>query len=224
MTWKEYFTSSIGKKFIMAFTGLFLILFLIVHAGANSCIFLPEKGEETYNAVAHFLSHNWIVRFLEVGLFVGLILHAVQGLLLWGSNNKKRPVKYAVNPGNATSKWYSRSMGILGSLLLIFLVIHLRNFWWETKDAMYFNINQDYNLYQEMKTEFKEWPLVLIYLVGVISLCWHLIHGFSSAFQTLGVNSPKYNGIIKAIGIAYSIIICLLFAAMPVAFYFEWLN
>lgn len=222
MTWNEYFTSSIGKKLVMAFTGLFLISFLIVHAGANSCIFLNDGGA-TYNSVAHFLSHNWIIRFLEIGLFVGLIAHIVQGIMLTLQNNSKRPVKYAVNAGNATSTWYSRSMGILGSLLLIFLVIHLKDFFIGTKVALYSG-DQPHNLYEEMKEEFENIVVVIIYLVGVIALGWHLIHGFSSAFQTLGVNSPKYNGIIKSVGIGYTIIICLAFMAMPLAFYFNLLN
>lgn len=222
MTWKEYFTSSVGKKMVMAFTGIFLILFLIVHAAANSCIFLNDGGA-TYNGVAHFLSHNWIVRFLELGLFAGIAMHIVQGIMLTLSNNSKRPVKYAVNPGNATSKWYSRSMGVLGSLLLIFLVIHLKDFFIGTKVALYSG-DQPHNLYEEMKAEFSELPVVIIYLIGVISLFWHLVHGFSSAFQTLGVNSPKYNGLIKNAGIAYTVIICLAFALMPLAFYFQWLQ
>jgi succinate dehydrogenase / fumarate reductase cytochrome b subunit len=222
MTWKAYFTSSIGKKLVMAITGIFLVLFLIVHAGANSCIFLNDQGE-TYNAVAHFLSHNWIVRFLELGLFVGIIAHIVQGLMLTAENNNKRPVKYAVNPGNATSKWYSRSMGVLGSLLLIFLVIHLKDFFIGTKVALYSG-DQPHNLYEEMKEEFSNIWIVAIYLLGVAALFWHLVHGFSSAFQSLGVNSPKYNGIIKSVGMVYTVIICLLFALMPIAFHFEWLN
>lgn len=207
---------------VMAFTGIFLILFLIVHAAANSCIFLNDGGA-TYNGVAHFLSHNWIVRFLELGLFAGIAMHIVQGIMLTLSNNSKRPVKYAVNPGNATSKWYSRSMGVLGSLLLIFLVIHLKDFFIGTKVALYSG-DQPHNLYEEMKAEFSELPVVIIYLIGVISLFWHLVHGFSSAFQTLGVNSPKYNGLIKNAGIAYTVIICLAFALMPLAFYFQWLQ
>jgi succinate dehydrogenase / fumarate reductase cytochrome b subunit len=218
MTWKEYFTSSIGKKLVMAFTGIFLILFLIVHAVANSCIFLNDGGV-TYNGVAHFLSHNWIVRFLELGLFVGLFAHIIQGLMLTMQNNNKRPVKYAVNAGNATSKWYSRSMGILGSLLLIFLVIHLKDFFIGTKIALYSG-DAPHNLFEEMKEEFENPIIVGVYLVGVIALCWHLIHGFSSAFQTIGVNSPKYNGLIKNAGYVYTILICAAFAAMPIAFHF----
>lgn len=222
MTWKAYFTSSLGKKLVMSFTGLFLISFLIVHAGANSCIFLNDNGE-TYNAVARFLSHNWIIRFLEIGLFVGLVAHIVQGFALTVQNNSKRPVKYAVNAGNATSKWYSRSMGILGSLLLIFLVIHLKDFFIGTKVALYSG-DQPHNLYEEMKEEFSNPVVVIIYILGVLALFWHLIHGFSSAFQTLGVNSPKYNNIIKCAGYIYTIVICLAFIAMPLAFYFGWLN
>lgn len=222
MTWKEYFTSSIGKKLIMSFTGIFLILFLIVHSISNGCIFLNDNGA-TFNAVAHFLSHNWIVRILEIGLFAGFAAHIIQGLMLTVQNNRKRPVKYAVNAGNATSKWYSRSMGILGSLLLIFLVIHLKDFFIGTKIALYTG-DQPHNLFEEMKEEFSELPVVIIYLIGVIALCWHLIHGFSSAFQTLGINSPKYNPIIKTAGIAFSIIVCLAFALMPLAIYFEWLG
>lgn len=205
----------------MAFTGIFLILFLIVHSVANSCIFLNDNGA-TYNAVAHFLSHNWIVRILEVGLFVGIFAHIIQGLMLTFQNNSKRPVKYAVNAGNATSKWYSRSMGILGSLLLIFLVIHLKDFFIGTKIALYGG-DQPHNLFEEMREEFRSPIVVIIYLVGVISLCWHLIHGFSSAFQTLGINSPKYNAMIKTLGIAYSLIVCLAFALMPIAFHLDWI-
>lgn len=223
MNWKAYFTSSIGKKIVMAFSGLFLILFLIVHAGANSCIFLNDNGA-TYNEVAHFLSHNWIVRFLEIGLFVGIIAHVVQGLILWRENNAKRPVKYAVNAGNATSTWYSRSMGLLGTLILIFLVVHLSHFWFGTKVALYSGGNTEHNLYEEMRNAFsKEW-VIIVYILGVISLGWHLIHGFTSAFQTLGVNSPKFNGLIRNFGYVYTFIICIAFILMPLAYYFEWLN
>ena len=223
MTWKEYFTSSLGKKLVMALTGISLILFLIVHAGANSCIFLNDNGE-TFNSVGHFLSHNWIVRFLELGLFAGIILHVIQGLMLWSQNNATRPVKYAVNAGNATSKWYSRSMGLLGTLILIFLVVHLSHFWFGTKMAIYAHGDAEHNLYEEMKTAFQNEWIVIVYILGVISLGWHLVHGFSSSFQTLGINSPKYNGIIRNVGYVYTLIICLAFIAMPLAFYFGWIQ
>ena len=93
MTWKHFFGSSIGKKLTMAFTGIFLISFLIVHAGINSCIFLNDQGA-TFNEVAHFMSHNWIIRFLEIGLFAGLILHIIQGLLLFFQNKSARKIHF----------------------------------------------------------------------------------------------------------------------------------
>jgi len=226
MTWKHFFTSSIGKKIIMGLTGLFLITFLIVHVGVNSCIFLNDGGE-TFNTVAHFMSHNWILRMLEVGLFAGLILHIVQGLLIWKQNSAARPVKYSVNAAGQNSKWYSRSMGLLGTLLLFFLIIHVSKFFLDTKIALYADggaHDASHNLYAEMKAEFQKWWVVVIYIIGVISLFWHLIHGFQSAFQTLGINHKKYTPLINTIGIGYSVIVCLLFALMPIAFYAGWIN
>jgi len=222
MTWKHFFTSSIGRKFTMGLSGIFLILFLIVHAGINSCIFLNDHGE-TFNTVARFMSHNWIMRFLEIGLFATLILHIIQGLTVWYQNKKARPVDYAFNQPSKNSKWYSRSMGILGTLLLLFLVMHLNHFYVDTKIALYSG-DQSHNLYEEMQEVFSNQWVVVLYLVGVIALFWHLYHGFQSAFQTLGINHKKYTPIINCAGLTYAVIICLLFALMPVAMYLHWLN
>jgi succinate dehydrogenase / fumarate reductase cytochrome b subunit len=226
MTFKQLFASSLGKKFIMGLTGLFLITFLIVHVGVNSCIFVNDQGG-TFNTAAHFMSHNWIVRIMEIGLFGGLILHIIQGLLLWKQNMAARPIKYAVSDANKNSKWYSRSMGLLGTLLLIFLVIHISKFFVNTKIALYGNGGSNdasYNLYEEMREEFQSWWVVIIYVLGVISLFWHLLHGFQSAFQTFGINHKKYTPMIRMAGVGYSIIVCLLFILMPIAFYFEWIQ
>jgi succinate dehydrogenase / fumarate reductase cytochrome b subunit len=206
----------------MGLSGLFLILFLIVHAGINSCIFLNDEGK-TFNTVAHFMSHNWIMRFLEIGLFATLILHIIQGLTVWYQNKKARPVGYAFNQPSKNSKWYSRSMGILGTLLLLFLVMHLNHFYVDTKIALYSG-DQPHNLYEEMQEVFSNQWVVFLYLVGVIALFWHLYHGFQSAFQTLGINHKKYTPIINCAGLTYAVIICLLFALMPVAMYLHWLN
>ncbi len=205
----------------MGLTGIFLITFLIVHAGVNSCIFLNDNGE-TFNKVAHFMSHNWIVRFLEVGLFAGLIAHIVQGLMLWQQNKKARPVQYYMNKAEKNSTWYSRSMGILGVLLLLFLVMHMAHFFVGTKVALYSG-DRPHNLFEEMREVFSHGWIVGIYLLGIVALFWHLYHGFQSAFQTLGVNHKKYTPLIRAIGTGYSIIICILFALMPVAMYLEWI-
>lgn len=207
----------------MGLTGLFLITFLIVHAGVNSCIFLNDGGE-TFNAAAHFMSHNWIIRFMEIGLFAGLFIHIIQGLILWQQNKKARPVGYAVNAVNTNSKWYSRSMGLLGTLLLFFLIIHISKFFVSTKIALYGGGDEDHNLYYQMKEEFAKWWVVVIYLFGVASLFWHLLHGFSSAFQTLGLNHKRWVPVIKAAGTAYTVIICILFALMPLAFFLNWIE
>ncbi len=219
----QAFQTSIGKKLVMGFTGLFLISFLVIHATVNGMIFFNDNGA-MFNEWAKFMSHNWIVRFLELGLFAGFVLHIIQGFSLTLKNQKTRNTKYAVNPGNATSKWYSRSMGILGSLLLIFLCVHLGQFWLETKVDLYGAQDPSYNLYAAMQETFEHLWVVIVYLVGVVALAWHLLHGFPSAFQTLGINNSKYNGIIKMLGTAFSIVVPLLFALMPIALHFHWLN
>src|SRR6218665_3482019 len=213
MTWKQLFTSSIGKKFTMGFTGLFLILFLIVHAGINSCIFLNDGGE-TFNAVAHFMSHNWIMRFLEIGLFVGIILDIVQGLMLWKQNAAARPVKYAVSKSAKNSTWYSRSMGLLGTLILLFLIMHLSHFYVGTKVALYSG-DQPHNLFEEMKAVFSNVWIVILYLIGLVALFWHLAHGFQSAFQTFGLNHKRFSPVIKTAGWVYTIVIITAFALCP---------
>lgn len=208
--------SSIGKKLVMGLTGLFLISFLIVHVGINSCIFVNDGGE-TFNAAAHFMAHNIVIRIMEVGLFAGLLLHIFQSLLLTLENRKARPVGYAKIDGAANSKWYSRSMGILGSLLLIFLVVHLSNFWIDTKIAVFKHL--EHNTFEEMKIVFSNWYIVAIYLLGVGSLLFHILHGFPSAFQTLGINHKKYTPLIKKVGVSFAVIVCLLFAAMPITMF-----
>jgi succinate dehydrogenase / fumarate reductase, cytochrome b subunit len=223
MSLVKVFQSSIGRKLIMGLTGLFLISFLIIHVTINSTIFLNDHGT-TFNDCSHFMSHNWIVRFLEIGLLAGLLLHIVQGALLTFANQKTRPTKYAVNPGNATSKWYSRSMGILGSLLLIFLAVHLSQFWAETKYNVLFDGDKPVNGFNELKETFENIWVVIIYICGVIALAWHLIHGFPSAFQTLGINNSKYNALIKYAGYAYTVIISILFILMPLSLHFGWLK
>ncbi len=237
MTWKHFFTSSIGKKFIMGLTGLFLIIFLVVHCSINAMIFFNDGGD-TFNHWAHFMGTNLIVRTMEIGLFAGLLLHIIQGFVLWAQNSKARPVKYEMNKASENSKWYSRSMGLLGTLLLLFLILHIYHFWTpsrlggiggiqsleETTLATY-NGQEALNLYAEMQMVFRDnLPVVAIYILGVISLGWHLLHGFQSAFQTFGINHKRYTPIIKAIGLAFSIIVPLLFALMPVAFYMHWIN
>lgn len=222
MSWKNYFSSSVGKKLQMSLTGLFLILFLVVHCYINAQIFYNDGGER-FKEAAHFMGTNFVIRTVEIGLFGFLILHIVQGLLLWSKNRSKRTVKYAVSAGNATSKWYSRSMAILGILILLFLIVHIPMFWAKNRAAQTFG-SGEMDLYEMMKSEFQNLWVVVVYVLGCISLAWHLVHGFFSAFQTLGLGMNKYKGIIKSVGIAFSIIVPLIFALMPIAFYLGWIS
>ena len=223
MKWSELFTSSIGKKWVMALTGIFLILFLIVHVALNACVFANDGGV-MFNHGAHFMGSNIVPRLLEIGLFLGFFLHIIQGLMLEFQNRSKRKKGYAVPMGNKGSKWYSRSMGLLGTLILIFLVIHISHFWYPNRSHQGFVLGEEINLYERMQTVFqKEW-VVIVYVLGCISLAWHLVHGFESAFRTIGVSNKKYLLMLRATGIAFSIIVPLAFAMMPVSFYLGWLK
>lgn len=220
MTWKQHFTSSVGKKLVMAFTGLFLISFLIIHVYLNAQIFLPD-GKEKFLAGAHFMGTNALTRTLEIGLVLGFLLHIIQGLMLWRENSNRRSNgRYAVKAGNATSKWYSRSMGLLGTLVLLFLIMHTAHFWIPNR-ASQFATGEEIDLYEKMRVTFESPLVVVLYVVGCISLCFHLVHGFYSAFQTLGLGTARYKVAIRNIGIWFSIIVSLMFAIMPIAFHFN---
>ena len=233
MTWKQMFTSSIGKKLVMGFTGIFLILFLIVHVGLNACIWANDKGE-MFNKAAHFMGSMIIPRILEIGLFAGFFAHIIQGYMLTVENKRKRTVPYTIDYGNNGSKWYSRSMGILGTLILLFLIIHIYHFWTPSRLGGVGNIEKlntimysgtaYHDLYGEMKEVFEVWWIVVLYIIACISLAYHLAHGFQSAFKTLGVHNKKYQPLLICVGNSFSIIVPLAFALMPLSFYFGWIK
>jgi succinate dehydrogenase / fumarate reductase cytochrome b subunit len=218
------FTSSLGKKVIMGVTGLFLCSFLVVHCGINSLVFVDlcntEDNGELFNKTAEFMATNWLIRTMEIGLFVGIAAHIIQALIITLQNRKARPVGYAVVNGNANSKWYSRSMGLLGTLILMFLIIHLKHFWMVSRFTDEITSGKE-TLFGEMKEVFENPFVVILYILSMISLAYHLLHGFQSGFQSLGFNHPKYTPIIKCLGFGFAIIIPVLFALMPIAFYFK---
>ncbi len=220
MNWKNYFSTSIGKKILVGATGLFLIIFLIVHCYVNAMIFWPDDGKH-FTAAAAFMGGNPAIRIVEIGLFAAFIIHIMQGLLLWRQNTARRSVRYEVSAGNKTSKWYSRSMGLLGTLILMFLILHLYHFWAPNRYGQAFDTNwKEEDLYNKMKITLSELWVVIVYILGCISLAWHLMHGFYSAFQTFGLATHKYKGFIKSIGMAFAIIVPLIFASMPLYMHF----
>jgi succinate dehydrogenase / fumarate reductase, cytochrome b subunit len=236
MKWSEFFTSSVGKKLVMAFTGLFLIGFLVVHVGINACIFADVLDDsdngEIFNICAHFMGAYYVIRLMEVGLFIGLITHIVQGFMLEAQNRARRKTGYAVPMGSQGSAWYKKSMGLLGTLIFLFLVMHIAHFWvpsriTHTLEEVTYNNNTVpmHNLYARMIDTFYGHPIVvLLYVLGCISLAWHLIHGFQSAFRTVGVHNKKYLVLARNAGIGFSLLVSLLFALMPVAMYLGWVD
>ena len=220
----SYFTSSVGQKLVMAATGIFLILFLVVHFGLNACIWANDGGK-MFNHAAHFMGSNWLPRLLEVGLFLGILLHIIQGIVLELTNRKKRgKLGYKIAMGNRSSKWYSRSMGLLGTILLLFLIVHLWDFWIPNRSHQGFLLGEEINLYTKMQLVFSNPWVVIFYLVGCFSLAFHLLHGFKSAFITFGLHNQKWLGIVKCMGWIFSIFISIGFALMPISFYFGWIN
>jgi len=228
------FTSSIGKKLVMGLTGLFLIVFLIVHVSLNACIFAdlfnPEDNGQMFNKGAHFMASMVLIRILEIGLMAGILLHIVQGFMLVALNRKSRSIGYD-KPMTTGSKWYSRSMGLLGTLILLFLVLHFSHFWVPARfTEAGLDIPVEYNgvlmhdMFGLMKTTFSELWVVIVYVLGCISLCWHLMHGFQSAFRTVGVSNNRYLLLLNTIGIGFSVVVSLLFALMPIAMYLKWVE
>jgi succinate dehydrogenase / fumarate reductase cytochrome b subunit len=232
MKWTELFTSSIGKKLVMAITGLSLILFLVVHVTVNACmwaiVFIPEDDGEVFNKAAHFLGQTLVPRVLEIGLFLFIIIHIVQGYVLEVQNRQKRGTNYKVKMGATGSNWYSKSMGLLGTLIFLFLIVHIADFWVPSRfgglDPVVYDGKEYHNLYGKMIGVFQNPWVVVLYVLGCISLAWHLIHGFQSSFRTLGVSNKRYMKMLTGIGFAFSIIVCLLFAMMPVSVYLGWVK
>lgn len=259
MNWvSKMFSSSLGKKYIMALTGLFLCSFLVIHMVGNLQLFYNDSGL-AFNKYAVFMTTNPLIKTTSYLLYATILFHAFKGIYLAYKNNQARPVKYAVYKGGSNSHWTSRNMGILGTILLVFIVVHMSDFWFEYKfghipytryvtdlqtgdivsiDQMpedfvmsskmeesidgFNKITIIKNLYLEVSEEFKEWYLVLLYVISMFAVSFHLYHGFQSAFQSIGLNHKKYNNFIKFIGIwVFSIAIPAGFAAMPIYFFFK---
>ncbi|MBO9155142.1 succinate dehydrogenase cytochrome b subunit [Chitinophaga sp. GCM10012297] len=229
MKWSQFFNTSIGKKLLVGATGLFLCSFVIVHLAGNLAL-LKEDGGEAFNTYAAFMGHNGLIQFIAWGLKIVILIHAVIAIQLTFRNRTARPVKYAVRPGNKTSSWFSRQMAIMGSVLFIFLVVHLAQFWWvmhygEIGKVSYGAVTEVGNLYEVVWFAFKEPWIVILYVLGMVALAFHLIHGFKSACQTFGLNHPKYNGLISFIGVGFfGIIIPLGFAVIPVVIFFKQIS
>lgn len=224
MSWvTNFLTSSIGRKLIMSLTGLFLITFLIVHLLGNFQL-LADDGGIAFNSYAKFMTTNPVIKFVSFGLYFFILLHTFIGLMLWSKNRAAKGSKYAVSPkGQEGVTWASKNMALLGTLVFAFLLLHMGDFWWNMKmdNLSYVEIDgeQTKDLYTKVKASFSQIWIIAAYLLGLLALAFHLWHGFQSAFQTLGLNHPKYTPIIKGLGKLFSIVVPLAYAIIPIYFY-----
>jgi succinate dehydrogenase / fumarate reductase cytochrome b subunit len=308
-------SSSIAKKWWMALTGLFLCVFLVGHLAGNLQLLENSvEGKRAFNEYAHFMATNIFIKVLSWLTYISILFHAIDGIMLTIQNKKSRPVKYAYEKPNTNSKWYARSMAILGSLILIFIVLHMQHFWYKVKVSsapvplhtenmyqpqmvsqgvvqdtvvkVYYTTSGSYIPVAEVKVKGKDFYsntekqteqiqgqydpsyqpkgenpkigqgykdlysivyaffghdksqdgvtdadikglsanknaifFVILYVLSMVVLSFHLMHGFASAFQSLGINHKRYNKLIKVVGTAFAILVPALFAIIPVFIY-----
>jgi succinate dehydrogenase / fumarate reductase, cytochrome b subunit len=252
---KQTFNSSLGKKLIMALTGLFLCLFLIIHLGGNLLLFKNDDGFG-FNVYANFLTHFPPIEVVAYILYLCIVVHAIYALVLTVSNRRARPVGYA-SVNKSPASWSSKNMGLLGSVLLLFIVIHMGDFWYKykftnqvtykeyrtdlssgittssdftpTSPAFENSVQTENNteivrvkdLHKNVEFTFHNIWYVLIYVIAMGAVSFHLLHGFQSAFRTLGWVHRKYTPIVEFIGTwLFAVIIPVGFAAMPLVYYF----
>lgn len=261
--------SSLAKKYWMAFTGLFLCLFLVGHLIGNLQLIYGTSLQ--FNQYALFMTTNPLIKVMSYVTYLSIIFHAIDGIVLTVQNKKARPIGYAKENAAANTKWASRNMAVLGTLILVFIATHMMNFWAKMhfsdmplqttsmssemygEQELYNTVNGDYVPVQQVqegqiviknKTEFFRADMdlkigegykdlykitvdffkdkkaglwfTLFYVFSMAVLAFHLYHGFASAFQSLGLNHQKYNGIIKKTGMVFSIIVPVLFAIIPI--------
>ena len=252
---KQTFNSSLGKKLIMALTGLFLCTFLIVHLGGNLLLFKHDDGY-AFNVYANFLTHFPPIEVVAYILYLCILVHTIYAIVLTTKNRKARPIGYAVTASdNAT--WQSKNMGFLGAILFLFIVIHMGDFWYRYKysgtmaykeyrtdlssgQTQYieftptspdfensvqtvnnFEIVRVKDLHARVQYSFSQLWYVIFYVIAMVAVAFHLLHGFQSAFRTLGWTHRKYTPIVEFIGTwLFAVIIPLGFALMPVVYYF----
>ena len=224
MNWfTQTFSSTVGRKIIMAITGLFLCSFLVIHLIGNLQLFNNDGGA-AFNIYSRFMGTNPIIRTMEIVLLLGFLFHIYDAIVITRRNKAARPIGYVNSHPEENSTWASRNMGLLGTVILVFLIIHLWNFFVPARfggleGVVIEDVEYD-NLYLKVVQSFQIWWYVALYVIAMIALAYHLIHGFQSAFQSLGLDHKKYTPFIQKFGYAFSVIVCLGFAIIPLYFFF----
>lgn len=221
----NFLTTSIGRKFLMSITGLFLMMFILVHLTINLLLIFDDSGD-LFNQGAHFMATNPAIKIMEPVLALGFLVHIIWSLLVSLQNMKARPIGYKQVNNSQSSTWASRNMLILGALIFVFLVMHIIQFFWKIKvtgDPLLQHVTvggeEMENTYALVATLFKESLLYSIaYVVGAILLGMHLVHGFWSAFQTIGFANKIWLKRLRVVGTVFAIIIAIGFSVIPLYF------
>lgn len=207
--------TSIAKKFIMALSGLFLIVFLLVHLGIN--LLLLSSDPDLFNSASHFMATNPLIQVAQYVLALGFLVHILSGIALTVQNHLARPIQYASNKPSANSSLESRTMIVSGMLVLLFLILHMRNFFYHIK----FGQVPDGGDYVLVTNLFDIWYYTLLYVASFVILGFHLNHGFQSAFQSMGANNSSWSMIWKKAGTIYSVIVAGGFSVIALYLFFN---
>lgn len=208
----------------MSLTGLFLILFLVIHLIGNLQL-LHHDGGKAFNIYAKFMTSNPIIKTISILLYLTIVIHAVQGWAIWRKNRAARGVGYAVKVTRAvnTNPRAAANMGWLGTIIFIFIVIHLYQFWLQMKlgnlPMATYEKGEVKDLYAIVSVAYQNLGYVIFYVFSMAVIAFHLLHGFQSAFQSLGINHKKYSPAIRFVGVVYAIVVPALFALIPVYMY-----
>ncbi len=214
------------RKTIIAGTGLFLCIFLVVHLSANCILLLPEEtARGLYNSYSTTLRESPLIKLVAYLLYASILLHVIYALLITLRNKKAKPQKYVMNNSKENSTWTSQNMGLIGTMILLFIVVHLANFWARIKlgmgDAVGLDAAGNVDVYEVTSALFHNIYYVIFYTVLAIPLALHLHHGFKSAFKSLGFYHKKGLRIIAKIALVYAIIMGVGFGIIPLIVYLK---
>lgn len=220
------FSSSVGRKFAMALSAFFLMIFLLMHVSIN---FTSVFSAELFNTLSHFMGTNPLIQgLMQPILIIGVIFHFVMGFVLEYQNSKARQISYAKNNGSANSTWMSRNMLLSGAVILAFLVLHFIDFWIPEMNVKYIQGDmsglladgETFRYYHELVEKFHSPLRVGAYVLAFVLLALHLLHGFMSAFQSVGANN-KYTKALKGFSKVYAIGVPLLFIFIALFHHFN---
>ena len=219
---RPWLSHTVSRKNLMALTGLFLCFFLVIHLFGNLQLLLPaEAARWQFNFYSKLLSENLFIALISYLLFASILAHAVYALLITIQNRRANGRLYEYDRRSVSSQWYSRRMGLLGTILLVFLVIHLRDFWYQLQFG-HVPLDKDgqKDLYTFVVSVYQNGWYVLIYVLCMVALGYHLLHGFFSAARTLGFYNARYVHWVRVVGWVYSVGISAGFALIPVYIHF----